>query len=137
MSNLQTVQQIYACFAQGDVPGILEFMDEHVRWEDWADNLAQKAGVPWLQAQQGKAGVLAFFQYLGKSMQVKDFHVLSFMDGGQQVAVEFVIEAEIPATGGHYRDEEIHLWTFNEAGKVVRLRHYADTFKHVQAAGLV
>lgn len=136
MSNLQTVQQIYSCFAQGDVPGILEKMDDQVLWENWADNHAQKAGVPWLQARQGKEGVLGFFQYLGSSMQIKDFQVLSFMDGGQQVAVEFVIEADIPATGGHYRDEEIHLWTFNEAGKVVRLRHYADTLKHARAAGV-
>ena len=136
MSNIQTVQQIYACFAQGDVPGILEKMDDQVRWEEWADNHAQNAGVPWLQARQGKEGVLAFFQYLGTSMQVKDFQVLSIMDGGHQLAVEFIIEAEIPGTKGHYRDEEIHLWTFNEAGKVVRLRHYTDTFKHVKAAGL-
>jgi ketosteroid isomerase-like protein len=32
------------------------------------------------------------------------------------------------------RDEEIHLWTFNDAGQVVRLRHYTDTAKHMAAA---
>jgi uncharacterized protein len=37
--------------------------------------------------------------------------------------------------GGHYRDEEIHLWTFDDAGKVVRLRHYVDTAKHIAAFG--
>lgn len=136
MSNLQTVQQIYACFSQGDVPGILEKMDDNVQWEAWADNQAQKSGVPWFQARQGKEGVLAFFQCIGSTLQITDFQVLSFMDGGSQIAVEFVIEANVPSTSGHYRDEEMHLWTFNEAGKVVRLRHYADTLKHVRAAGL-
>lgn len=133
-TNLQTVQQIYACFGQGDVPGILDKMDDNVRWEEWANNHAQHAGVPWLQARSGKAGVLAFFQYLGSSVQVKDFQVLSIMDGDHQIAVEFIIEADIPATGGHYRDEEMHLWTFNDAGKVTRLRHYTDTYQHVKAA---
>jgi len=37
---------------------------------------------------------------------------------------------------GHYRDEEMHLWTFDANGKVIRLRHYTDTAKHIQAAGL-
>jgi ketosteroid isomerase-like protein len=45
-----------------------------------------------------------------------------------------VIEVEVPDTGGHYRDEEMHLWTFNDAGQVVRLRHYTDTAKHITAA---
>jgi ketosteroid isomerase-like protein len=30
-------------------------------------------------------------------------------------------------------DEELHLWTFNDNGKVVRLRHYVDTAKHLDA----
>jgi len=38
-------------------------------------------------------------------------------------------------SGGHYRDEEIHLWTFNDAGKITRLRHYTDTAKHIAAFG--
>ncbi len=133
-NNLSTVQQIYACFSQGDIPGILDKLDDNVRWEEWADNSAQKAGVPWLQARSGKEGALAFFQYIGGNLQIKDFQVLSIMDGGNQIAAEFVIEADVPATGGHYRDEEIHLWTFNEAGKVMRLRHYTDTHKHIMVA---
>lgn len=52
------------------------------------------------------------------------------------MAVEFIIEADVPATRGHYRDEEMHLWTFDEQGKVIRLRHYADTAKHMAAAKL-
>lgn len=133
-TNLLTIQQIYACFGQGDIPGILEKLDDNVRWEEWADNSAQKAGVPWMQAQQGKEGALAFFQTVGSSLQIKDFQILSLMDGGNQIAAEFIIEAAVLATGKNYRDEEMHLWTFNEEGKVVRLRHYLDTHKHVMAA---
>ena len=108
-------------------------MADDVQWEQWADNSAQRAGVPWLVARQGKTGVLEFFQVLG-GMSIKDFQVLSMMAGGNQVAVEFVIEVDLPNTGGHYRDEEMHLWTFNDAGQVSRLRHYTDTAKHIAAA---
>lgn len=132
--SLATITAIYEAFGKGDIPTILGHMADDVQWEAWADNTAQKAGVPWLQARQGKEGVLAFFQYLGTQMQVKDFQVLSIMDGGNQVAVEFVIEVDLPALGTQYRDEEIHLWSLNAAGKVTRLRHYTDTAKHIAAA---
>lgn len=132
--NLATITTIYEAFGKGDVPTILEQMAPDVQWESWADNYGQQAGVPWLQARQGREGVLAFFQYLGTQMQVTEFQVLSIMDGGHQIAVEFTIAVTLPALGTHYRDEEIHLWSFNSEGKVSRLRHYTDTAKHIAAA---
>jgi uncharacterized protein len=134
MSNLATVQAIYEAFGKGDIPTILEHVADDVQWEAWADNTAQKAGVPWLQAKHGKAGVMEFFQTFGRLATLKAFQVLSLMEGDSQVAVEFVIEYDVPSTGGHVRDEEIHLWKFDETGKVTRLRHYTDTAKHIGAA---
>ncbi|MCF8243920.1 MAG: nuclear transport factor 2 family protein [Saprospiraceae bacterium] len=133
-NNLTTVQQIYSCFGQGDIPGILEKLDDNVQWEGWADNSAQKAGVSWMQHRIGKEGVMAFFQTFGTEIKIKDFQVLSLMDGGNQIAAEFYIEADVVATGKSYHDEEMHLWTFNDAGKVIRLRHYLDTQKHIMAS---
>lgn len=130
---LATVSAIYTAFGQGDIPAILDYLAEDVRWEEWADNSAQRAGVPWLQARTGKAGVLEFFQIMG-SLNVKDFRVLSLMAGGNQVAGEIDIEFEVPITGRRLRDQKLHLWTLNDEGKVVRLRHYVDTTKHTAAA---
>jgi ketosteroid isomerase-like protein len=131
-SNLSTVKAMYEAFGRGDIAALLEQVSEEVQWECWSDNLAQKAGVPWLQPRQGKAGVGDFFSLIG-TFEIREFSVLSLMDGGDKVAAEFVIEA-LPPGGRLYRDEEIHLWTFNPAGKVVGLRHYTDTAKHIAAA---
>ena len=121
MSNLATVQGIYEAFGKGDVPAILDVLANDIEWESWADNSAVNAGVPWMVPRHGK-------------MEIVDLQVLNMMEGGKQVAVEFVFEANLPAWGGgHYRDEEIHLWTFNDEGKVIRLRHYTDTAKHIAA----
>ncbi|MEZ4622295.1 MAG: nuclear transport factor 2 family protein [Caldilineaceae bacterium] len=133
-NHLTTATAIYEAFGRGDIPTILSHMADDVQWEAWADNSAQQAGVPWMQPRQGKAGVLEFFQVLG-GMTIKEFQVLSMMAGDNQVAAEFVIEVDLPSSGGHYRDEELHLWTFNDAGQVIRLRHYTDTAKHIAAAG--
>ena len=133
MTALETVQAIYAAFGQGNVPAIIDRMSDDVEWEAWADNTAQRAGVPWLVKRHGKAGVAEFFQLVGQ-FTIHEFQVLSLMANDRQVAAEFVIDATPPG-GTRYRDEEMHLWTFGADGKVVRLRHYTDTAKHIGAAG--
>ena len=130
--NVATVQGIYQSFLTGDVPGLIATLAEDVAWESFADNSAQKAGVPWMQAGQGQAGAMAFFQAIS-SWKPLDFQVLSTMAGGNQVAVEVQASFELPG-GRQFTDEEVHLWTFNDAGKVSRFRHYLDTAKHIDLA---
>ena len=89
-------------------------------------------GVAHLAPRTGPAGAAEFFGIIG-AFEFKDFQVLSLMEGGNQVAAEIVIEAVSP-TAASYRDEELHLWTFDADGKVCRLRHYIDTAKHIAAA---
>ena len=132
MTPLETVQQIYQAFGKGDVPAILDKLSDTVQWESWSDNSAQTGGVPWMTARLGKAGAAAFFEEIAK-FKIHDFHVLSIMAGDHQVAAEFVIECTVPG-GRRFRDEEMHLWTFDAAGKIVRFRHYIDTAKHISAA---
>lgn len=131
-SNLETVQTIYEAFGKGDVPTILSHLADDVQWEAWADNSSQKQNVPWMQSRTGKEEVMAFFGVVAQS-NLTEFQLLSFMEGGSQVAVEVIIGTDPSTIGAGYRDEEIHLWTFNEEGKVHRLRHYTDTHKHIQS----
>ncbi|QHV93800.1 nuclear transport factor 2 family protein [Spirosoma endbachense] len=132
-TNIETVQAMYEAFGRGDIPALLEYLADDVHWETWADNSAQKHNVPWLEARSGKAGAKEFFGIVAQ-LNIIDFQVLSIMAGGNQVAAEFVIEAAASALSKGFRDEEMHLWTFNDQGKVTRLRHYTDTFKHILAA---
>lgn len=135
MSNLETVQQIYEAFGRGDVPAILERLAPDVAWEDFADHSAQNAGVPWLARRNGPDEVLGFFQSIGGGdLQVTDFQVLALFGGeGNKVAAECVIEATVGADGRTFRDEELHVWTFDDAGQVTSFRHYVDTGKHLAA----
>ncbi len=134
MNNLvTTVQAMYEAFGKGDIPFILNLVSDDAQWEHWADNSAQNAGVPWMVARKGKAGAMEYFVSISK-LQIKEFSILSIMANETQVAAEFVLEADVPATGKHYRDEEMHLWTFNKEGKIIRLRHYLDTAKHIAVA---
>lgn len=129
---LQTVQQTYAAFARGDIPAIVELLDDNVQWETWASNSAHAADVPWLRAGSGKAAALRFFDEIGR-WKFEDFQVLGLMSSETQVAAEATVDATVPS-GKRLRDEEMHLWSVNAAGKVTRFRHYADTAKHIAAA---
>ena len=133
MSHLPTVQALYEAFGSGDVPAFMSHLADDIEWEQWPDNRAVEAGVPWLQPRSGRDAVGGFFAAAAE-MEIVDLQVLNMMEGGNEVAVTFVLEAKLPKCGGRsYRDEEVHLWTFNAEGKVARMRHYVDTAKHIEA----
>ena len=135
MSNVQTVQAIYEAFGRGDVPAILDHMSDDVEWEEWSGvNAGQDAGVPWLVHRSGKSGVAAFFAALAENLEVHSFQPMNLLAGGNQVAATISIDGTATKTGERFQDEEIHLWTFDETGKVTAMRHYADTAKHIKAA---
>ena len=134
MSNVGTTGEIYAAFGRGDMEAILDLMADDVELDAWPDNRAQRAGVPWFKARRGKQGVTEFFAMVA-GWEIREFTVGTIMDGGRKVSVEVVMDAVLP-TGAAFRDEEIHLWEFDEHGKVTGLRHYVDTAKHIEAAGL-
>lgn len=131
--NVATVKAIYEAFGRGDLPAILAHLHEDVCWEEWEGSQAQAAGVPWLLPRKGRAGAAEFFGIIGQ-FRFDGFEVHSLMAGDHQVAAEVTVDCTIPSTGAHLRDQEIHLWTFDEAGRVVRFRHYIDTAKHIAAA---
>ncbi|MDY7230819.1 nuclear transport factor 2 family protein [Hyalangium rubrum] len=129
MSNLETVQSIYAAFSRGDVRSILEHLSEDVEWEyGVAPN-----DVPWLQARHGRSGALEFLQ----SLQALEFHTFepkTFLEAPRLVVVLVDIDLEVKATGQRIAEkEEVHIWRFDETGQVVRFRHAVDSYQHSRA----
>lgn len=135
MNYAAIVQDLYAAFGRGDIPAILAQLHPDVAWESWnVDHSAQQAGLAYLQLRNGVAEVPSFFQALAP-LKFHVFDVKSIMAGGNQVASEIRLHIELP-DGAHVHDEEMHLWTFDEQGKVTRFRHYIDTYKHMRAFGV-
>ena len=129
--NAATAADIYAAFGRGDVPAVLARLAPDVAWESWTDNSAQRGGVPYLVPRTGPGDVAGFFAELA-TMTVLDFAVLDLIGTGRQVAAEVRASFALP-NGGRFADEEVHLWTFDDAGRVCRFRHYVDTAKHLAA----
>lgn len=129
MSNIPTVQAIYAAFGQGDVPTILGHLAEDVAWEyDKAES-----GIPWFAPRRGRAAVPGFFEALG-AVELRKFQPKTFMESGRVVVVLNDIELVVKATGRSVaEDDEVHLWHFDDAGKVARFCHKTDTLAQWRA----
>jgi ketosteroid isomerase-like protein len=131
--NAATVADIYAAFMRGDLPGVLDRLADDVVWDEWENNFAQRAGVPHMVERRGRDGVAAFMAVLA-DYTIQRFDVLDLIGSGRKVVAEVHNAFDMPS-GGRYVDEQLHLWTFDDDGRVVRFRHYLDTAKHMAAAG--
>jgi ketosteroid isomerase-like protein len=132
-ANRAAVLSLYEAFGRGDVDAIVESLADDVSWDaDWADNFAQRTAIDHFLPRRGHAQVIEFFK-LFASYTVHRFDVLDVLVSADRVACVVVIDASTP-DGGRYRDEEMHLWTFDAEGRISALRHYIDTAKHLAAA---
>jgi ketosteroid isomerase-like protein len=128
---------VYAAFGEGNVAAMLEPLAEDVEWDHFPEGGAsERLGTPWLVPRRGPAEVAEFFAVVG-GMEINDFQVRSITAAEDRVFVEVSIDVTIPATGRRYRDDEVHVWVFNDEGRVSHFRHYTDTAKHAEAAGLL
>lgn len=128
MNNVATVRGIYEAFGRQDIPAILETLDEDVSWDATLD-----VGVPWLRARRGRSGVAEFFESL-KLLQFNHFEVKKVFGAGDTVVAIIDAELVVRATGKKIRERpEVHVWTFNERGRVAELRHAVDTLAHYRA----
>ncbi|HWO10885.1 MAG TPA: nuclear transport factor 2 family protein [Polyangiaceae bacterium] len=123
MSNIDTVKEVYAAYARGDMPGILACLAEDVEWENGGGG----TDVPWLQPRSGHAGVVGFFEAVGL-LQVNDFRPKWYFEREPLVIVLVDEDVTVKATGRRIRElDQVHLWTFDQRGKVVRHRQRVDT----------
>jgi ketosteroid isomerase-like protein len=128
MSNIDTVKQIYSAFSRGEIPAILDKLDEQIEW----DTEAAVAGVPWLQPRRGRANIAGFFASLAP-LQFTHFEPHTFFESGNKVFV--LVHIEATAHGKPYAiKNEGHYWTFGPGGKVASYQHVTDTLTHLRMA---
>jgi ketosteroid isomerase-like protein len=128
VSHIDTVKEIYEAFGRGDVPAILDKLDESVEWE----TQIPVEGVPWLQTRRGRDNIAGFFESLAP-LEFKKFEPNTFFESGDKV---FVLLTLLVATQGkdYNFPLEGHLWQFNAAGKVAKFDHVVDTAQMWRAA---
>ena len=136
-TTIASVRAIYEAFGRGDVPAILERLAPDVRWDaPELSDAAQDAGVPWLMPRRGPEEAGEFFGILADAMTFNDFQVRELIGSADKVAAEILLDVTMEASGTRIVSDEVHVWAFDEDGRVASFRHYVDTAKHIAAAGL-
>jgi ketosteroid isomerase-like protein len=129
LSNLTTVQEIYAAFGKGDVPAILDRLADSVEWEYGAGTTE----IPWLKERHGRAGAAEFFASLS-ALEIHKFVPKMLLEGPGVVVGLLELEASVKATGKRIVEEdEVHIWYFDDKHRVTRFRHRVDTQQHLAA----
>jgi len=82
-ANIAIVQNCYALFGQGDIPGLIAQCTDDVVWEPVGDRTLFPLFGPW----HGKAGMMAFFKTLGETQTFTSFEPKDFYGSGDKVFI--------------------------------------------------
>ncbi len=130
MSNQQTVTDVYGAFQRGDVPAILALVAEDV---DWRNDRVESRECPWNGDFSGRAKLPGFFQTLAEQLDFKVFDVQAMVASGSLVTVCLRIESVLRKNGRPLKNDVVHVWSFDDAGRITRYRHYNDTAAELAA----
>lgn len=128
-----TIASVYQAFADGDVPRLLGLLGDDVSFDAGRSNPshAQLEGPPLLVGRHGTEQVAAFFAELGRC-RVHEFVVHQLLESAETRTVAALITIDLTyPSGGRVHDDEVHVWTTDERGRVASLEHYVDTAKHL------
>lgn len=117
-SNVELIESAYAAFSRGDIPAVIDLLDDQVEW-------ASPSTLPHGGQFKGKAGVGEFFQGIGAAWAELGVKVESLGEVGAGTVVS-VIQADgtLRAGGpGHYG--ATHVFVIGD-GKVVSFKEYVD-----------
>ena len=122
MSNKEIVQQLYADFGQGNIPGILNALSDDINW-----NVHGPAIIPYSGIKKGKDGALDFFKTLGATTTFEKFEAEAFIEEGDRVVALGVAHFTTISTGKQGINRWVMAWTFKD-GKAISYENYIDTY---------
>jgi ketosteroid isomerase-like protein len=126
--NTQTVQNGYALFGKGDIPGLLKLYTDDVEFIiPGPTDLVPFAGV-----YRGQEQVATFFAALNEAVEFERFEPQNFIAQGDAVVAVGYGRGHARASGHPYEEEWAHVFQMRD-GKVARFQVYTDTAATVQA----
>lgn len=120
-TNTQIIQSCYEKFSKGDIPGILEVLDENILWSSPVVENAPHTG-----ERTGRKSINEFFELLSKDEDITRFEPLVYIAQDDRVCVRGEFAATVNATGRSYESEWVHIFTLRD-GKVVNFFELFDT----------
>jgi uncharacterized protein len=119
--NTKVVQEMFAAFGRGDVPGVLSKLADDVEWR-----LAGPTEITYAGTRRGREQVGEFFKVLGESVEFEQFEPQEYIAQGDKVVVLGHERQRVKATGEVVEDDWAMVFTLR-GGKITKFRNYEDT----------
>lgn len=127
--DVEIVQNLYADFAKGDVPAVLQKFDPEIVWNE-AENFPYADGNPYIGPQAVLEGV---FARLGAEWEYWNLTEQTYYEANSgEIIVTGRYKAKNKMTSKEINVQFVHIWTLND-GLVTDFQQYADTFQTVEA----
>ncbi len=120
--NMKVVQDAYAAFGRGDVPGILSLLADGIVWKGV---YGAAAHVPTSGERRGKAAVDEFFKLVAQHMTFSSFEPREFVATGNKVVAlgHYVGKTSVGKT---FEADFAMVFTV-ENGKVTMFQEFTDS----------
>jgi ketosteroid isomerase-like protein len=118
-ANVQLVQDAYAAFQRGDIPGLLNSLSDDIEW-------VEPAVPPLGGVYRGKDGVAEFFRKVGETSEFASFEPQRFVAQGDHVIALGHYNATVRATGRTYDSDWAMLFVIT-GGKISKFQEFTDT----------
>ncbi|HLG01680.1 MAG TPA: nuclear transport factor 2 family protein [Acidimicrobiia bacterium] len=128
-ANTDTVRKVYDAFGKGDVPTVLGAMDDKVDWQE-------PASLPYENQVGPQAVAENVFGVVINDLENFTVTPHEIVDGGDIITAIGVYRGKGAKTGVELDADFVHIWRFNDAGKVSGFRTYTDTHLWRQALGV-
>jgi len=123
--NTDIIKSLYNSFAEGDIPSVLEAMDEKIIWNE-AEGNAYADGNPYIGPEAILNGVFARVGAEHDYFKLEDIKLHEM--NNNQILATLRYDAKVKATGKTYNAQVAHLWTLKD-GKISAFQQYVDTRK--------
>lgn len=123
--NKGIIEGLYNSFAKGDIPSVLEAMDEKIIWNE-AEGNAYADGNPYIGPEAILNGVFARIGADHEYFKLEDIKLHEM--NNNQILATLRYDAKVKETGKTYNAQVAHLWTLKD-GKVSAFQQYVDTKK--------
>ena len=119
--NTSLVQQAYALFGRGDIPGLMKLMSPDVVWQ-----ITKVENVPFTGRFEGIEGVGRFFATLAAAVDILKFEAQEYLAQGDKVVVLGESLFKTKEHGREFGNKWAHVITVVD-GKLKHFQDYGDT----------
>ena len=120
MSHRETIEQLYAAFARGDIPSVLGALNPQTRW-------TEAEGFPYGGTYIGPQAVLDnVFMRLGGEWDSFSAQMAELVADGDTVVALGTYSGTFKATGKSFQAPFVHVWKFTD-GQISEFIQHTDT----------